>query len=55
VPVSIEVSDGMLIVGVPERQDRKNYQVFVAAYLPQATTPVGRGENTGRTLQDFIS
>jgi hypothetical protein len=53
VPVSIEVSDGMLIVGVPERQDRKNYQVFVAAYLPQATTPVGRGENTGRTLQEF--
>jgi hypothetical protein len=53
VPVSIEVSDGVLIVGVPERQDRKNYQVFVAAYLPQATTPVGRGENTGRTLQEF--
>ena len=53
VPVSIQVSDGMLIVGVPERQDRKNYQVFVAAYLPQATTPVGRGENTGRTLQEF--
>ena len=53
VPVSIEVSEGMLIVGVPERQDRKTYQVFVAAYLPQASTPVGRGENIGRTLQEF--
>jgi hypothetical protein len=53
VPVSIEVSDGMLIVGVPERQDSKAYQVYVAAYLPQASTPVGRGENTGRTLQEF--
>jgi hypothetical protein len=53
VPVSIEVSAGELIVGVPERQGRKNYQVFVAAYLPQASTPVGRGENTGKTLQEF--
>jgi hypothetical protein len=53
VPVSIEVSEGMLIVGVPERQDRKPYQVFVAAYLPHASTAVGRGENTGRTLQEF--
>jgi hypothetical protein len=53
VPVSLEVSDGVLIVSVPERQDRKAYQVFVAAYLPQASTPVGRGENSGRTLQEF--
>lgn len=53
VPVSIEVSEGMLIVGVPERPDRKAYRVFVAAYLPHASTPVGRGENSGRTLQEF--
>ena len=53
VPVSLEVSHGVLTVGVPERQDRKSYQVFVAAYLPQASTPVGRGENSGRTLQEF--
>jgi hypothetical protein len=53
VPVSLEVSHGVLTVGVPERQDRKAYQVYVAAYLPQASTPVGRGENTGRTLQEF--
>ncbi len=53
VPVSLEVSDGVLTVRVPEGQDRKPYQVFVAAYLPQASTPVGRGENSGRTLQEF--
>ena len=53
VPVSLEVSHGVLTVNVPERQDRKSYQVFVAAYLPQASTPVGRGENSGRTLQEF--
>jgi hypothetical protein len=53
VPVSVEVSEGVLIVGVPERPDRRTYQVFVAAYLPHASTVVGRGENTGRTLQEF--
>ena len=53
VPVSMEISADELIVRVPERQGHKNYQVFVAAYLPQASTPVGRGENTGKTLQEF--
>jgi hypothetical protein len=53
VPVSLEVSDGMLNVGLPERQVRTAYTVFVAAYLPQAATPVGRGENSGRTLKEF--
>jgi hypothetical protein len=53
VPVRLAVSDGVLRVSVPERPDQKAYQVFVAAYLPQATTPIGRGENSGRTLQEF--
>ena len=53
VPVNIEVSEGMLIVDVPERPGGGNYQVFVAAYLPQASTQVGRGENNGKTLQEF--
>src|ERR1700722_13811624 len=53
VPVSLEVSDGVLTVNLPERQLRTAYTVFVAAYLPQASTPVGRGENSGRTLQEF--
>jgi hypothetical protein len=38
---------------LPERQVRTAYSVFVAAYLPQASTSVGRGENSGRTLQEF--
>lgn len=53
VPVSLEVSDGELTVNLPERQGQTAYTVFVAAYLPQASTPVGRGENSGRTLQEF--
>jgi hypothetical protein len=53
VPVSLGVSDGVLTVTLAERQDRTVYSVFVAAYLPQAWTPVGRGENSGRTLLEF--
>jgi hypothetical protein len=53
VPVNLEVSDGVLTVNLPKRQVRTAYTVFVAAYLPQASTPVGRGENSGRTLQEF--
>jgi len=53
IPVSLAVSDGMLTVNLPERPVRAVYGVFVAAYLPQASTPVGRGENSGRTLQEF--
>jgi hypothetical protein len=33
--------------------DRQRAYVFVAAYLPQASTPVGRGENTGKSLEEF--
>ena len=53
VPVSLEVSDGMLTVNLPEKQVPGAYGVFVAAYLPQASTTVGRGENSGRTLREF--
>jgi hypothetical protein len=53
VQVGLEVSDGMLTINLPERQVRAAYGVFVAAYLPQASTSVGRGENSGRTLQEF--
>jgi len=27
--------------------------VLVVSYLPEATTPIGRGENSGRTLREF--
>jgi hypothetical protein len=53
VPVGLGVSDGMLTIALPDRAERNTYTVFVAAYLPQASTPVGRGENTGRTLEEF--
>jgi hypothetical protein len=53
IPISVEVARGELTVTVPEGQDREGYDVNLIAYLPQAATNVGRGENSGRTLREF--
>jgi hypothetical protein len=53
VPIVVEVAHGELTVTVPERPDKERYDVNLIAYLPQAATNVGRGENSGRTLREF--
>jgi hypothetical protein len=53
IPISVEVAPGELTVTVPARQNRERYDVYLIAYLPQATTSVGRGENSGKKLQEF--
>ena len=53
IPIIVEVARGELTVTVPERPDQERYDVDLIAYLPQAATNVGRGENSGRTLREF--
>jgi len=53
VPVVVEVSPSELVINLPERAAQSDYDVNVVAYLPEAATPVGRGENSGRTLTEF--
>jgi hypothetical protein len=53
IPIELEVAHGELTVSLPDRKDRAGYEVNLAAYLPQAQTRVGRGENSGRTLAEF--
>jgi hypothetical protein len=53
IPITLEVDRAALTVALPERSDRSGYEVNLAAYLPQAQTRVGRGENSGRTLTEF--
>jgi hypothetical protein len=53
IPIIVEVARGELAVTVPERPDQEHYDVDLIAYLPQAATIVGRGENSGRTLREF--
>ena len=53
IPILIDVARGELIVTVPEGPDQGRYDVNLIAYLPEAATNVGRGENSGRTLREF--
>jgi hypothetical protein len=53
VPVVVEVSPSELTISLPERAGQSGYDVNLAAYLPAATTAIGRGENSGRTLAEF--
>ena len=53
IPIELQVTREELTVTLPARQDRAGYEVNLAAYLPQAQTRVGRGENSGRTLMEF--
>jgi hypothetical protein len=53
VPVEVHIANGEMIVSLSELNDHRSYDIEAAAYLPRATTPIGRGENSGRTLTDF--
>ena len=53
VPVVLVVSDGALTISLPEMPARHKYAIFLAAYLPEASTSIARGENSGSTLQEF--
>jgi hypothetical protein len=53
VPVEAAVMQNELVVSLPDGGDRREHEVNLVAYLPQATTQVGRGENSGRTLTEF--
>jgi hypothetical protein len=53
VPVAVEVSPSELIISLPERAGLRSYDVNLVAYLPEASTAIGRGENSGRTLTEF--
>jgi hypothetical protein len=53
VPVVVEVSPSELVINLPDRAAQSDYDVNVVAYLPEAATSIGRGENSGRTLTEF--
>lgn len=51
--IETSVAGAELVVSLPDGGDGRNCDVNLAVYLPQATTAIGRGENSGRTLTDF--
>lgn len=53
IPVVLGVAHGELDVSIGEAIGQGAHDVNLIAYLPQASTAVGRGENSGRTLAEF--
>lgn len=53
IPIAVEVARGELTASLPEGDGHSDYVVNFVAYLPQASTAIGRGENSGRTLTEF--
>jgi hypothetical protein len=51
-PVGLRVHDGRVDVDVPARQHEPAGEVVLVSYLRSAVSPIGRGENAGRTIQE---
>jgi hypothetical protein len=52
VPVSLHVHDGRVDIDIAAREKAPVGDVVVVAYLRSAVSPIGRGENAGRTIQE---
>jgi hypothetical protein len=53
VPVAVSVLDATVVVEVGAKPGVPPSDVTLVAYLRHATSAIGRGENTGRTLDEF--
>jgi hypothetical protein len=52
VGTSVSVSGGTIQIHVGAGSDAATADVLLVGYLHEATTPIGRGENSGRTLKE---
>src|SRR5277367_3803188 len=52
VATSVSVSGGTIRIHVGAGSDGTNADVLLVGYLREATTAIGRGENSGRTLRE---
>jgi hypothetical protein len=53
VPVALSVRDGEVLIDLDAQQEGAPSDVLLVAYLRTAVSPIGRGENAGRTLKEF--
>ena len=53
VPVSLGISNGKLLIDLAEFTTHSPVDINVIAYLSEASTSVGRGENAGHLLHEF--
>jgi hypothetical protein len=52
IATSVTISGGTLQIHVGAGSDAATADVLLVGYLREATTPIGRGENSGRTLKE---
>jgi len=53
VPVALAVKEGQLVVDVGEKQGGHQSDVVLVAFLNHAVSNPGRGENAGKTLEEY--
>ena len=53
VPTEIAITEGHLQISIAAHAVAKTADVLLISYLREATAHIGRGENAGRTLQEF--
>jgi hypothetical protein len=53
VPVTLAVQDGQVVVDVGEKQGGHPSDVLLVSYLRHAVSNPGRGENSGKTLEEY--
>jgi hypothetical protein len=53
IPLRATVLDGKMTVSLDARPDLGPLELSAIGFLSEASTPVGRGENSGRTLKEF--
>jgi hypothetical protein len=53
VPLSVSVRDGFVVVDVGAGSQSTGCEVWLVPYLRHALSPIGRGENAGRNLEEF--
>jgi hypothetical protein len=52
-PVTLAVRAGEVVVDVGEKQGERSGEVVLVTFLRHAVSNVGRGENAGKTLEEF--
>ena len=53
VPVTLSIAGGEIHVSLESSELGRGTEVLLVSYLRKAVSPIGRGENAGRTLEEF--
>ena len=53
VPVTLSIAGGEIHVSLESSELGRGTEVLLVSYLRKAVSPIGRGENAGRTLEEY--